>query len=33
MAMACNTTEAIRLREELIRVVHETDVLSQIYKA
>lgn len=33
MVMACNTTEAIRLREELIRVVHETDVLSQIYKA
>lgn len=31
--MACNIFEAIRLREELIRQVHESDTLSIIYKS
>jgi polyribonucleotide nucleotidyltransferase len=33
MTLACNTVEALRLREELIQIVHETAVLSEIYSA
>lgn len=32
MIMACNTLEVLRLREELIRVVHEGDVLADVYR-
>lgn len=31
LIMACNMIEVLRLREELIMRVHETDILSQIY--
>ena len=33
MTLACNTVEVLRLREELIQIVHETAVLSEIYSA
>lgn len=32
MVMGCNLVEVIRLREEIIQRVYETDVLSVIYK-
>lgn len=32
MIMSCNLVEALRLREEIIQKIHETDVLSTIYK-
>lgn len=32
MVMSCNLLEVIRLREELIRAAHETEVLWSIYE-
>ena len=32
MVMACNILEVVRLREDLIRVAHETDVLWSVYE-
>ncbi len=32
LSMSCNLVEVLRLREELILSIHETDVLSTIYK-
>jgi hypothetical protein len=32
LIMACNISEVIRLREELIRSVHETSILANVYK-
>ena len=32
MVMSCNLIEILRLREELIQRIHETDELSIIYK-
>ena len=32
MIMCCNLTEVLRLREEIIAKIHETDILSVIYK-
>lgn len=31
LTMACNISEVIRLREELIRSVHETSILAKVY--
>jgi hypothetical protein len=31
LQLACNTVEALRLRQDLIQLVHETDILSQVY--
>ena len=33
MIMSCNLLEVLRLREELIHRIYETDILSIIYKA
>ena len=32
MILSCNLIEVLRLREELIKSIHESDVLSIIYK-
>lgn len=32
MIMSCNLIEALRIREEIIQKIYETDVLSVIYK-
>ena len=32
MVMCCNLIESMRLREEIIQKIYETDVLSVIYK-
>jgi hypothetical protein len=32
MVMACNILEVVRLREDLIRVAHETEVLWSVYE-
>ena len=32
MVMACNILEVVRLREDLIRVAHESDLLWQVYE-
>jgi hypothetical protein len=32
LVLACNTIEVLRLRNELIKIVHETDELAEIYK-
>jgi hypothetical protein len=32
MIMSCNLIEIIRLREELVQKMHETDLLSIAYK-
>lgn len=32
LTMSCNLVEVLRLREELISRIHETDLLSIIYK-
>ena len=32
MIMACNLIEVVRLREELVQRIHETDILSLAYK-
>jgi hypothetical protein len=32
MVMSCNLIEALRIREEIIQKIYETDVLSVIYK-
>lgn len=31
MVMACNILEVLRLREELVRAVHEADLLARVY--
>ncbi len=32
LVISCNTVEVVRIREELIQRIYETDVLSCIYK-
>jgi hypothetical protein len=32
LIMSCNLLEVIRLREELIQRIHETDILSMVYR-
>jgi len=32
LVMSCNTVELLRLREELIRILHEGDVLAGCYQ-
>ena len=33
LVMACNTMEILRMRQELIKILHENDELTEIYSA